>query len=877
MPADVLTDRGGAVGGMDVGPALYMCFRCYQVFDSLDDVLFHQYNLHPNDVGAEDSLMLPPGPQTESDEAFQCVPCWALFSTREELLQHQQSDSCSQRNPVPGRTAQAQSAAGPQPSPSASHQQDRIWTGAEQNGSETRPGGPCDPRGQEQNAVSVVTSMPGQPTCGNRNQGKAAVVPGSASQIQYQCGDCASLFESLGPWLQHRKLGDCRRTEPEPQIEGQGPETEAEKGPTEAGGVEQQAIEESSAAIANEPITDSQNGQGREEEEGVANPDETPKKTGGKRKRLGEAASQEVRARSFLCGECGAGFSWQPALVAHRRTDHGLEEALHQCLECGENFMNTSLFVLHCKKHRDLAAKKPRAKRRNGQGQNTWGTQQQTVENGGGEKTIIRRRPTKRKLKLRKATATELGQDGLPVGRKPRRRRGTPQECPQCGRSFSNPRYLRAHVLSHSGQKQFRCEICGKGFTYQNNLRRHHLLHTGARPYMCDRCGKTFTQSSHLKDHLRNHDRIYGWSRLRGRGTGREQGSADVGPKLAHPCPDCPRSFMTHTQLLMHRKMCPICERSFKWRGSLPAHIVRHTDNKLFSCEVCGKTFSYQTNLARHLIIHAGTRPYSCHYCGKTFNQSSNLRQHLLVHAKAGARRQTSEPEGGDPTSHLLHTCPECPSSFRTFNQLQKHRRSHGRQDALLCPTCGLEACGCQQREDTGSAPLPDNESTSLSCPKCSAQFESQSTLDDHAQSCRGESGLGRGRGQATRRGRKRKSSRQAECELCGHCCVSQEDLDLHQLSHAGQAQLRCPLSPCERRFTTSSALQNHLFSHFPGPTCQNLRPENLLDPTLEGIAAPVSPMATEPRVEEVTETETTVAVIPLWEVFPSDPAPAGP
>lgn len=50
---------------MDGTPALYMCFRCYQLFDSLDDVLFHQYNLHPNDVGDEDSLASVPGPQTE--------------------------------------------------------------------------------------------------------------------------------------------------------------------------------------------------------------------------------------------------------------------------------------------------------------------------------------------------------------------------------------------------------------------------------------------------------------------------------------------------------------------------------------------------------------------------------------------------------------------------------------------------------------------------------------------------------------------------------------------------------------------------------------------------------------------------------------------
>ncbi|KAJ8287739.1 hypothetical protein COCON_G00003980 [Conger conger] len=309
---------------------------------------------------------------------------------------------------------------------------------------------------------------------------------------------------------------------------------------------------------------------------------------------------------------------------------------------------------------------------------------------------------------------------------------------------------------------------------------------------------------------------------------------------------------MTQTQLLMHRKMCPICERSFKWRGSLPAHIVRHTDNKLFGCDVCGKTFSYQTNLARHLIIHAGTRPYSCRQCGKTFNQSSNLRQHLLVHAKAGTLRLAPQREQG-PGAQPLHPCPDCPASFHSFSQLQEHRLTHPAQDSFPCSGCGLEACQCQQHDD--QLPAAHQDAECLSCPRCSAPFHSQEALEEHGGSCAG----GRGR-----RGRRSRSARQSECLLCGRCCGSAPELELHQLSHAGQPQLQCPLAPCPRCFTTSHALQNHLFSHFPGPTCQNLRPEGLLDPTA-------------PQPEEETEVETTVAVLPLWEVFPADPAHAGP
>nr|XP_029506181.1 oocyte zinc finger protein XlCOF19-like [Oncorhynchus nerka] len=55
------------------------------------------------------------------------------------------------------------------------------------------------------------------------------------------------------------------------------------------------------------------------------------------------------------------------------------------------------------------------------------------------------------------------------------------------------------------------------------------------------------------------------------------------------------------------------------------------------------------------------------------------------------------------------------------------------------------------------------------------------------------------------------------ECDMCGHCCMTQEGLDLHRLSHTGQTPLRCPLSPCRRRFASSSALGEHIVAHCQG------------------------------------------------------------
>lgn len=57
----------------------------------------------------------------------------------------------------------------------------------------------------------------------------------------------------------------------------------------------------------------------------------------------------------------------------------------------------------------------------------------------------------------------------------------------------------------------------------------------------------------------------------------------------------------------------------------------------------------------------------------------------------------------------------------------------------------------------------------------------------------------------------------QIECDLCGHRCMTQEGLDLHRLSHTGQTPLKCPVTPCRRRFASNAALEEHVLAHFQG------------------------------------------------------------
>lgn len=280
--------------------------------------------------------------------------------------------------------------------------------------------------------------------------------------------------------------------------------------------------------------------------------------------------------------------------------------------------------------------------------------------------------------------------------------------CEICNKSFNSLQSLLCHQRYRNGQQGFRCTLCCKFLTGRKFFIKHLQGHANQRFHSCGHCGKRFLKLDALNTHRKE-------KHFSDKALPLEKCENKLEKKFEKPysCKKCKLNFFWLSDFKTHSlHHCKGIEPVASFTSEIDVDIdndskniedgsiknsynngtsvdVKNWDSKIF------RGASYQPDSNQSFT------PYRCGLCGDRFHNLTALKEHHLTHQtqeeidrlndeskawkpriQAKGRRRRSNPTG------KLHPCKHCHRVFNHSSSLSRHMRYH-KGTMHTCMFCG--------------------------------------------------------------------------------------------------------------------------------------------------------------------------------------------